>query len=203
MRCVILPTSRSEQRRETTVPDGVEASEQMVSEWTRRLQERAERYQQMADRVQEISVTERSKDGTVQVTVSSKGLLTNLTIAESAQARRMSELAAQIMTTVQRAQARIPELLRQAMTETVGTEDETANRVFESARQHFPEPPEEEPPSRQQGPAQMRFGPAEEEPPQAPPSPPAPDRPQPPVTRPPRSRPADDEDDWGGPSILR
>jgi DNA-binding protein YbaB len=189
------------------VPDGVEASEQMVSEWTRRLQERAERYQQMADRVQDISVTERSNDGAVQVTVSSKGLLTSLSIAESAQAKRMSELAAQIMTTVQRAQARIPELLRQAMTETVGTQDETANQVFESARQHFPEPPEE-PPSGQQGPGQMRFGPTEDDGPPAPPAsaPPAPppNRPQPPVTGPPRRRPADDdEDDWGGPSVLR
>jgi DNA-binding protein YbaB len=179
------------------VPDGIEASEQMVSEWTRRLNERAQRYQQMAERVQGLSVTEASKDGTVRVTVSAKGLLTDLTIAESAQRKRMSELAAQIMTTVQRAQARIPEVLQQAMADTVGTEDETVNRAFEEARQTFPvAPPEEDPPSTAEPVREIRFRPAEDD------ASPPPNRMPPPPRRQP-SRPPEDEDDWGGGSVFR
>jgi DNA-binding protein YbaB len=180
------------------VPDSIEASDRMVSDWNRRLQESAQRYQAMADRVSEISVTERSKDAAIEVTINSKGLLMNLTIAESAQGRRMAELSGQIMATVQRAQSRIPELLQQAMAETVGTTDQTVNRVFDEARKQFPAPPEDDltPPSPQR---EMRFGPEEEELPpgsQAPPSP----KPQ---ARP-RRRPAadDDDDDFGGRTFL-
>ncbi|WP_199433405.1 YbaB/EbfC family nucleoid-associated protein [Qaidamihabitans albus] len=188
------------------MPDNVDASERMVDDWTRRVQEQAERYQAMAARVEGLSVTERSRDGAVEVTISSKGLLTNLVIAESAQGRRMAEVSALIMRTVQAAQARIPELLQQAMAETIGTEDQTANKVFEDARRQFPDPPEDEPapPEPQR---EMRFGPEDEEPPPAgrpgePPKQPQPP-PQPPQARPRRrAAPDDDDDDFGGRSIL-
>jgi DNA-binding protein YbaB len=179
------------------VPDSIEASDRMVSDWNRRLQETAQRYQAMADRVSEISITERSKDAAIEVTINSKGLLINLTIAESVQGKRMAELSAQIMATVQRAQSRIPELLQQVMAETVGTTDQTVNRVFDEARKQFPAPPEDDPtqPPPQQ---EMRFGPEEEELPgsQAPASP----KPQ---ARP-RRRPTadDDDDDFGGRTFL-
>ncbi len=178
--------------------DGVDASDRMIDNWTRRVQEQAQRYQAMAARVQEISVTERSPDNTVEVTVNSKGLLTGLTIADSAQSKRMAELSAQIMRTVQAAQARIPELLQQAMAETVGTEDQTAAKVFEEARKTFPEPPADDRP--QPDDHELRLGPQEDDtPPQAPPARPSTPPPPRPTTR---RRPPEDDDDFGGRSIL-
>ena len=66
------------------MPDSIDASDAMIDNWTKRLEENAARYQALADRMQGQSVTERSKDGTVQVTVDSRGLLKNLVIAETA-----------------------------------------------------------------------------------------------------------------------
>ncbi|ASR37403.1 hypothetical protein BAY61_23055 [Prauserella marina] len=130
------------------MPDSIEASERMVDDWNRRVQQQARRYQAMAERVEDISVTERSRDNAVEVTVDSKGLLVDLTISEAVQGKRMAEVSRQVMRTVRMAQSRLPGLLRQAMTETVGTEDQAVNKVFRDARAQFPQPPEDDPPSR-------------------------------------------------------
>jgi DNA-binding protein YbaB len=175
------------------MPDSIEASEAMVANWTKQIQERAERYQAMAERVSEQSITERSRDGAVELTIDAKGLLTNLVIAETASTRRMSEVSAEIMRTLQRAQARIPELLQAVMAETIGLQDETANRLFEEAQGHFPPMPADDEPA---APRDLRFEVEEDE--SAPPSPtqPAPPRPRPDRRR----RPLDDDedDDMGG-----
>ncbi|MER7112876.1 YbaB/EbfC family nucleoid-associated protein [Saccharomonospora azurea] len=176
--------------------DGVDASDRMIDDWTRKIQEQAQRYQAMAARVQEISVTERSPDNTVEVTINSKGLLTGLTISDSAQNKRMGELSVQIMRTVQAAQARIPELLQQAMADTVGTEDQTAAKVFDEARKTFPEPPEDTETPAPENDRELQFGPEDEADEAAPPPPPQPR----PTAR--RRPPEDDEDDFGGRSIL-
>jgi hypothetical protein len=111
-------------------------------------------------------------------------------IAESARDKRMSEVSAEIMRTLQRAQSRIPELLQQAMAETIGTQDETANVLFAEARKNFPPAPAEDvpPPVNEE----LRFGIEDDQPQQRrvpPPAPPAPRRPR---------RPEDDDDFDGG-----
>jgi hypothetical protein len=190
------------------MPDSVDASEQMVDNWTKQIQESAARYQAMAERVQAQSITERSKDGSVLVTVDSKGLLTNLAIAEGAGGKRMAEVSAEVMKLVQLAQSRIPALLEQAMAETIGTQDQAANVMLAEASSTFPPPPPDtEPPAPQRD---LRFVPEDEEPP--PPRPPVPPTPPPgfpprPQSQnpppPPRRRPArdDDDDDFGGPIL--
>ncbi|VVJ15517.1 Uncharacterised protein [Amycolatopsis camponoti] len=184
------------------MPDSIDASDAMIDNWTKRLEENAARYQALADRMQGQSVTERSKDGTVQVTVDSRGLLKNLVIAETAAGKRMAEVSAQVMQLVQRAQARIPELLQQAMTETTGTGDQAAAEIVREAQSTFPEPPPEPEPAFPEPDRVRRFLPEDndEQPPRTPP-PPAP--PQPQQQPPRRRRPADndDDDDFGGPIL--
>ncbi|WIY05803.1 YbaB/EbfC family nucleoid-associated protein [Amycolatopsis mongoliensis] len=184
------------------MPDSIDASDAMIDNWTKRLEENAARYQALADRMQGQSVTERSKDGTVQVTVDSRGLLKNLVIAESAAGtKRMAEVSAQVMQLVQRAQARIPELLQQAMTETTGTGDQAAAEIVREAQSTFPEPPPEPEPAFPEPDRVRRFLPEDndEQPPRTP-SPPAPPQQQQP---PRRRRPVDndDDDDFGGPIL--
>ncbi|MET0236481.1 MAG: YbaB/EbfC family nucleoid-associated protein [Kibdelosporangium sp.] len=180
------------------MPNSVEDSERMLDDWNRGIQEKALRYQAMADRVAELSITERSKDSAVEVTISSRGLLTNLVIAESAAGKRMAEVSAEIMRTVQLAQSKLPDLMRQAMAETIGLRDETANKIFDDAKQQFPAPPAE--PTADPGRHQLRFEAEHNDSPPPQPAPPPPPR----ATPPPRNRPApaDDDDDFGGP-ILR
>jgi DNA-binding protein YbaB len=182
------------------MPDSIDASDAMIDNWTKRLEENAARYQALADRMQDQSVTERSKDGTVQVTVDSRGLLKNLVIAETAAGKRMAEVSAQVMQLVQRAQARIPELLQQAMTETTGTGDQAAVEIVREAQSTFPEPPPEPEPAFPEPDRVRRFLPEDnDEQPRTPP-PPAPPQQQPPLRR---RRPTDndDDDDFGGPIL--
>ncbi|WP_318306191.1 YbaB/EbfC family nucleoid-associated protein [Amycolatopsis solani] len=180
------------------MPDSIDASDAMIDNWTKRLEENAARYQALADRVQGQSVTERSKDGTVTVTIDSRGLLKNLVIAETAAGKRMAEVSAQVMQLVQRAQARIPELLQQAMAETTGTADQAAAEIVREAQSTFPEPPPEPEPAFPEPDRVRRFLPEEEQPPAPPRTPPPPAPPQPPRRR----RPVDDDDDdFGGPIL--
>jgi len=168
------------------VPVDIGAAERMVDGWEQKILHRAQRYQQMRERVEQISVTETSRDGTVRVTVASNGIPTVLHIAETARERSMAELSTEIMTTLRRAQSRIPELMQQVMAETVGTEDETVRTIMERARQQFPEPPANEP-GAAPGPASSTSfptGPGQ--------------RPTPPR----RPGPTDGEDDYGDESYL-
>ncbi|MET9261601.1 YbaB/EbfC family nucleoid-associated protein [Amycolatopsis sp. NPDC004079] len=187
------------------MPDSIDASEQMVEGWTKQLQQTAARYQAMAERMQGQTVTERSKDGAVEVTVDAKGLLKNLVLADSAAGKKMADVSAEVMRLVQRAQARIPELLQQAAAETVGG-DQTTETLVADAQRTFPAPPAEE--EGQSEPDRVRrFLPEDAEEPgtTAPPAPPRsaapPTPPQPPQQQRRRRSSSDDDDDFGG-SIL-
>ncbi|AXX32922.1 YbaB/EbfC family nucleoid-associated protein [Actinosynnema pretiosum subsp. pretiosum] len=186
------------------MPEDIGGSERMVADWETGLKQKAQRYEAMAERVQGMSVTETSRDGHVRLTIGSNGILTALQIAEPARERRMAEVSAEIMRTLQKAQSRIPELLQQAMAETIGTQDQTANTLFEEARKTFPAPPAEDRPQPQPH-REMSFGIEDER--TAPPPPPPRHAQQPPVPpQPPQRRPrrdTEEDDDFGGQSFLR
>lgn len=174
------------------MPEDIAGSEQMLANWNQNIQERAARYQEMATRVQGMTISERSSDGSVELTIGSNGILQNLVINESAAGRRMSEISGEIMKLLQRAQSRIPELLQEAMAETIGTQDETANVLFNEAKKNFPAPPPEEPTRTPYDQNEINFRVEDDAPPARPASPP-----------PPRRRaPSDDDDDFGGESVL-
>ena len=183
------------------MPEDIGASERMLGQWQQSIEQKAERYQEMAAQVQGMTISEASRDGSVRLTIGSNGILTHLEIAESARDKRMAEVSAEVMRTLQRAQARIPELLQRAMAETIGTQDETANVLFNEAKRNFPAPPHEEPAPPPVG-RELRFGLDDDDAP-TPPAPPA-SRPAPP-TAPPSRRPPrrpDEDDDFGGQSFL-
>jgi hypothetical protein len=186
------------------VPEDIGASERMLGQWQHSIEQKAQRYQEMAARVQGMTISEASRDGSVRLTIGSNGILTHLEIAESARDKRMAEVSAEVMRTLQRAQARIPELLQQAMAETIGTQDETANVLFNEAKRNFPAPPHEDPAPPPLG-RELRFGIEDDDAPPAsrpvpPPAPPSAPPGPPPSRRPPR-RP-DEDDDFGGQSFL-
>lgn len=98
-------------------------------------------WDELNDRISRLSVTESSRDGTVRVTLSASGVLTDLVLKERwHQPQPLNMVAAQVMECVQRAQARIPDLLRQAIFEAVGPNDPAAHLVVADARKRFPEP---------------------------------------------------------------
>lgn len=174
------------------MPEDIAGSEQMLASWQKDIQERATRYQEMATRVQGMTISERSSDGAVEITIGSNGILQNLVINESAAGRRMSEISGEIMKLLQRAQSRIPELLQEAMAETIGTQDETANVLFNEAKKNFPAPPAEERAATPYDSNELNFRVEDDAPPPSRPTPPPPTRRRPPT----------DDDDFGGQSVL-
>ncbi|MGW3467256.1 YbaB/EbfC family nucleoid-associated protein [Saccharopolyspora sp. NPDC000995] len=193
------------------MPEGfgrdIGAAERMVAQWQERAAEKAEKFGRMQREIEQISVTETSRDGSIQVTVGSNGILQNIQLSENANNRPMAKLGTEIMRAVRAAQAKIPELMQQVVAGTVGLEDSAAQHVLGEARKNFPEPPaaEEEAQQRGSGVPEMRFGveedyaqPWQQQPPQRPTALP----PQPPP-RPVRRRPDDFDDDFSDRSFLR
>lgn len=111
------------------------------ADWERQVHAAAAGYQRMAERVDQILVTETAKDGTVRVTVSASGLLMDLQLVDR-------ELATKVMACVRAAQAKIPDLMRTAMLETVGPQDPNTHLVLAAARERFPEVPQQKPAER-------------------------------------------------------
>ena len=110
--------------------------------WQEQVAENARRHSELSERLARTSVTETSRDGMVRVTVAADGSLTDLVLAEPGRPVPMAELATRIMGCVRRARARIPDLIAQAMTETVGR-DESTDLVLADARTRFPPAPAE------------------------------------------------------------
>lgn len=109
--------------------------------WLSQIAENAGRYQELQRRLAGLAITESSRDGTVRVTVSTTGLLTDLVLTDRWQPVPLAQVAVQVMACVRQAQARIPELVRQAMAETVGAQDPAAQAILARTRERFPAAP--------------------------------------------------------------
>ncbi|SFR01919.1 YbaB/EbfC DNA-binding family protein [Lentzea waywayandensis] len=114
-------------------------------DWQEQIARNAESYRRLHQRLSQMSITEMSGDGTVEVTVSADGLMTGLVLKDRWRPPPLPEIAAEIIDCLGRAQARIPDLVRQVMVETVETADAGTHLVLSDARDKFPEPPPREP----------------------------------------------------------
>jgi hypothetical protein len=146
--------------------------------WQSRVVENAARYQELHQRLSRLSASETSPDGAVRVTVSATGLMTGLEVSETARFGSHAEMADAVMDCLRRAQARLPDLVGQAVTESVGTTDPTGELLVDEMRRRFPEPPP--PDYRSWQPEEFRVG--------APETPPPPRKTRPRVTG---------DEDWG------
>jgi hypothetical protein len=115
----------------------------MTADWQQEVADNARRYAELQDRVAQLSITEATADGMIRVTVSADGLLTDLALHQRYQGVPMGLLGTRIMACVRRAQARIPELLHQAMLSTVGVDDPAAQATLAQAQHRFPAAPAE------------------------------------------------------------
>lgn len=127
------------------------------ADWQSKISENARHYQELHDRLARLSISEASRDGAVRVTVSASGLLTGLELTETARPVSLADLAATVMDCVRLAQARIPDLLREAMSESVGNTDPNTHLLVADARQRFPEPAVSSPGQREWQPDEIRF----------------------------------------------
>lgn len=150
-----------------------------------------ERFARMRTRAEQVSVTETSPDGHVTVTVNSGGVPTDLRITDEALGQTGAQVAAAVMATMRRAQARLGSRMSEVMQATTSADKEAVDRVLTVYRDRFPEPQPDEP-SHSAPNTEMRFDAATDEPPA-----PAP------VHRRPRHAAADDDDWDAGGSIMK
>jgi hypothetical protein len=103
-------------------------------------------YADLHERVSAIVVSESSRDGAVTVDVGADGTLRGLELRD--RGYPVEDYAGVIMACLGAAQARIPDLVAQAVDRTVGPEDPGAGLVVTDLRKRFPEQVVRERPKR-------------------------------------------------------
>jgi DNA-binding protein YbaB len=155
--------------------------EQLFVDYQAKLDDVVRKAEQVTAGLKAASVTERSDDGQVTVTVDASGNVTDLRIGPGG--RQGPDLAQSIMATMRRAQARLADAVQQTVPPTVGTTLMT--ELADQYRRTYPAPP----PGPRDPRRTMRLGADPEAPPPA---------------RPPRRRPAPGDDtDYSNRGLLR
>jgi DNA-binding protein YbaB len=165
--------------------------QRMVDDWERDAAQKAQRYQQMQQQVEQISITGAAAKGAVRVTVGANGIPTGVAMTDGVRKMSPDEIAAAVLKAMQQAQSRYPERIQEIVAATVG-DDDTSRHIVATAQANFPAPPdEEEEPAREAPGRQLRIETeADEEPP--------------PPRRPKHRRPDGEEDeDFGDQGFLR
>lgn len=119
-----------------TDPDGME---RRLSQWAQGFADKAEQFHVMRTQVEQVEVTESARDGAVQVTVDSRGALTNLAFTDRIREVSPPELAAAVMICLRRAQQQLAPLIQDAMQTTVGGEQPLVDNVVSGYRERFGE----------------------------------------------------------------
>jgi len=121
-----------------------EGADDWVDTWAASISERARAAQELSERVSVLSVSASGRDGAVRVTVAGSGVMTDLRMDDRVLHWPASEIAAQVMSVMRRAQASLASRVAEIADETVGADSETGRAVVDGFVRRFPEPPDDE-----------------------------------------------------------
>ena len=113
-------------------PSDLDSAEQWVDDWQAGFEERAAQARELAARLSELSVTARSEDGLVEVTVGASGALVGLELEEGIRRRPAAETAQEILATLGAAQTAMTKAATEVTAQTVGADSETGRAVIAS-----------------------------------------------------------------------
>jgi DNA-binding protein YbaB len=99
--------------------------------------QRAEKARELARRTAEISVTARSRDGLVEVTVGPEGQIVHLHLDERIRQQSAATTAQKILDTLVAAKADLIQRYHEATAETVGPDSETGRALMSSLRKRL------------------------------------------------------------------
>ncbi|MBC6449109.1 YbaB/EbfC family nucleoid-associated protein [Actinokineospora xionganensis] len=102
------------------------------------LEQRGRRFIDLHQKMNALSVTETSADGSVRVTVDGNGVPTELTITERGRGTDPARLSSELMSCMQRAQVKLRARVEETTRETVG-EDEAATPILNQYAARFPD----------------------------------------------------------------
>jgi|SRR4051794_2384951 hypothetical protein len=107
-------------------------AERMIDDWQAGFEERATQARELSARLAALSVTVRSPDDLVTVTVGSAGDLVGLELAEGIRQRPATETAGEIMTTLRAARVALTSRVTEVTADTVGADSATGQAVIAS-----------------------------------------------------------------------
>jgi DNA-binding protein YbaB len=172
--------------------NGTSSGDPVLDQLVAEAKAKAARYQEMRAGVEQVTVTESSSDGLVTVTVDAGGVVTDLRLTDRIAEHSGAQVAAIMLATMRRAQARLGERVARIVQDTVGDDQAVLDKVTSSYHSRFPAPaPEEEPGGPRPPVEEMSIGTVEEEP----------RIPAPPPARP-RPRAGEDGEDEDGGSVF-
>ncbi|MEV4711543.1 YbaB/EbfC family nucleoid-associated protein [Micromonospora sp. NPDC049374] len=116
-----------------------DSAEEWTRSWAASMSERAAQAQEMSQRVAGLSVSATGGDGAIEVTVAGSGIVTDLRIDDRLSNWSGARIAAEIMTTMLRAQGRLSGAVAEIAAQTVGANSETARAIVASYAERFPE----------------------------------------------------------------
>ncbi|WP_433868906.1 YbaB/EbfC family nucleoid-associated protein [Saccharopolyspora sp. CA-218241] len=136
-----------------------DAAERRIQEWAQGFADKAQRYQQVQAQTEQLRLTAASRDGSIKVTVRADGSVTDLEFTEKVRALAPNDLAAQILSTMHRAQSDIADRVGEAMTAHLGDEDaQTRAMMLDNLRERFPDQPDEpEGPEQEESAPSLRW----------------------------------------------
>src|SRR6185437_4942940 len=108
--------------------DGMPGVVRQLEELAAASARRAAGFRQAGERIAATTVTEHGRDNLVSVTVTTNGLVTDLSLGQRAHGMSPARLADEVLTCLRRAQGRIPEVVAGIVREAVPGDDEAAER---------------------------------------------------------------------------
>ena len=120
------------------IDDELDRAEAWIDNLSASLTEQAAKAQAMSQQVAGLQVSAESPDGSVVVTVSGSGAVTNLRLGEATRKRPADETAAEILSVMRRAQARLASQVADIAAATVGSDSTAGRAVVASFEQRFP-----------------------------------------------------------------
>jgi DNA-binding protein YbaB len=169
--------------------DSVSDATRMIDDWERNATEKAARFKEMAEQVEQVSITESVADGAVTVTVGHNGLPTSIAMTDGVRSMEPEQIASSVMAAIRKAQSRYPERLAEILAETVGEDDPASRHILAKAEESFPVPEDDEVSAPEN---RMVFADVEDD--EEPPPPPRP--------APRRSPPRGGDDDFGDSTVF-
>jgi hypothetical protein len=122
------------------IRQGLPGGEEWIDDWLSSISAHTARTRQLSVRVAAVSASASSPDGSVEVTVSSSGVLTDLRLGERVRAWPAQRIAAEILAVTREAQSRLAASVAEVAAQTVGEQSPTARALVEALKQRFPQP---------------------------------------------------------------
>ena len=118
--------------------DELDRAEAWIDNLEASLTQQAAKAQAMSQQVAGLQVSAESADGSVVVTVSGLGTVTDLRLGEATRKRPAAETAAEILSVMRRAQARLASQVAVIAAATVGVDSTAGRALVASFEQRFP-----------------------------------------------------------------